>query len=205
MRLILASASPRREALLRQVGLEFEVAPSYAEERVPEGLPPRELAERLAMEKARLVAAQRTQGLVIGADTVVVLDGQILGKPTGPEDAREMLRRLSGRKHQVTTGIAVVDAATGESRGDSVTTTVAFAPLSEQTIARYVSTGEPLDKAGAYAIQGHGALLIEGISGCYYNVVGLPLRRLAELLGEFGYDAFEEATRHRSAGARRNR
>ena len=203
MRLILASASPRREALLRQIGLRFEVAPSRAEERVPEGLPPRDLVERLAMEKARLVAAGRTRGLVIGADTVVVLDGRILGKPAGPDDAREMLRRLSGREHQVTTGIAVVDAATGESRRDSVTTTVTFAPLSEETIARYVSTGEPLDKAGAYAIQGYGALLIEGISGCYYNVVGLPLRRLAELLCELGYDAFEEATRRRAARARR--
>ena len=101
-----------------------------------------------------------------------------------------MLRLLSGREHQVTTGIAVVDAAGGRFRGDSVTTLVRFAPLDEEIIDRYVTTGEPLDKAGGYGIQGFGALLIEGLTGCYYNVVGLPIRRLAELLGEFGYDAF---------------
>jgi len=101
-----------------------------------------------------------------------------------------MLRQLSGRDHQITTGIAVVDAAVGRFRGDSVTTLVRFAPLDEEIIDRYVTTGEPLDKAGGYGIQGFGALLIEGLTGCYYNVVGLPIRRLAELLGEFGYDAF---------------
>ncbi len=107
-----------------------------------------------------------------------------------------MLRQLSGREHEVTTGIALVDASTGSSRSDAVTTVVRFAPLSDLMIDRYVATGEPLDKAGAYAIQGFGALLIEGINGCYYNVVGLPLRRLAELLGEFGFDAFMMGTRH---------
>lgn len=189
-RLILASQSPRREALLGQIGLDFEVAPSDLEERLPEGMPPAEVAEKLALDKAQAIASQRTEGLVIGADTVVVVDGKILGKPAGPEEAREMLRLLSGREHQVTTGIAVVDAASGRSRCDSVTTTVRFAPLGEEIIDRYVGTGEPLDKAGAYGIQGYGALLIEEIRGCYFNVVGLPLRRLAELLGEFGYDAF---------------
>ncbi len=190
-RLILASQSPRREALLRQVGLAFEVVPSEAEERLLQGVPPEVAAETLAVGKALQVASQRTEGLVIGADTVVVVDGQALGKPAGADDARAMLRLLSGREHQVITGVAVVDAATGRVRSDRVTTIVRFAPLSERVISRYVATGEPLDKAGAYAIQGYGALLIEGVHGCYYNVVGLPLRRLAELLGEFGYDAFE--------------
>jgi septum formation protein len=188
--LILASQSPRREALLRQVGLDFEIVPSDLEELPLEGEPPAAAAEALALEKAQQVASQRTEGLVIGADTVVVVDGQILGKPRDPEDAKAMLRLLSGREHQVITGIAVVDAATGRARSDGVATSVMFAPLSDEIIARYVATGEPLDKAGAYAIQGFGALLIEGLRGCYYNVVGLPIRRLAELLGEFGYDAF---------------
>ncbi len=189
-RLILASQSPRREALLRQVGLDFEVVPSDLEEELPAGMPPAEVAALLALDKARAVASERTEGLVIGADTVVVVDGRILGKPAGPEEARGMLRLLGGREHQVTTGIAVVDAASGRSRSGSVTTAVRFAPLGEEIIDRYVATGEPLDKAGAYGIQGFGALLIAGIEGDYNNVVGLPLRRLAELLGEFGYDAF---------------
>jgi septum formation protein len=190
-RLILASGSPRREALMRQVGLRFEVEPSDADESLPEGVPAAESAEQLALKKARQVAAGRTEGLIIGADTVVVVDGRILGKPSGPEEASAMIRRLSGREHQVITGIAVVDAATAESRSDSVSTDVCFALLSDEIIERYVATGEPLDKAGGYGIQGYAALLVEAIRGDYNNVVGLPVRRLAELLGEFGYDAFE--------------
>ncbi|HEX2924367.1 MAG TPA: Maf family protein [Chloroflexota bacterium] len=189
--LILASGSPRREALMRQVGLQFEVEPSDAEESLPEGMTAEESARQLALKKARQVAARRIEGLVIGADTVVVVDGQILGKPSGPDEARDMLRRLSGREHQVITGIAVVDAATADSRSDSVSTDVRFAPLSQEVIDRYVATGEPLDKAGGYGIQGFAALLVESIRGDYNNVVGLPIRRLAELLGEFGYDAFK--------------
>lgn len=177
--------------LLRQIGLRFDVVPSGADEPVPDGARPADVAERLAVAKARAVAAGREAGLVIGADTVVVLDGLILGKPSGPEEAAGMLRTLSGRRHEVITGIAVVDASTGRTRSDAVVTEVTFAPLSEELIERYVATSEPLDKAGAYGIQGFGALLIEGIEGCYFNVVGLPLRRLAELLSAFGFDAFE--------------
>lgn len=195
MELILASGSPRREMLLRQIGLNFEVEPSGADETIPGGAPPDELAEKLAVDKAKLVASQRSSGLVIGADTVVVLDGRPLGKPEDGAGAAEMLRALSGREHQVITGIAVVDAASGQVLSDAVVTAVRFAPLSEAVIARYVATGEPMDKAGAYGIQGFGALLIEGIDGCYFNVVGLPLRRLAELLAEFGYDAFAMPTK----------
>lgn len=176
---------------MRQVGLQFEVEPSDAEESLPEGMTAEESARQLALKKARQVAARRIEGLVIGADTVVVVDGQILGKPSGPDEARDMIRRLSGREHQVITGIAVVDAATADSRSDSVSTDVRFAPLSQEVIDRYVATGEPLDKAGGYGIQGFAALLVESIRGDYNNVVGLPIRRLAELLGEFGYDAFK--------------
>ena len=190
MELILASESPRREMLLRQIGLKFQVEASGADENVPEGWSARELAEKLAVDKARLVASHRDSGLVIGADTVVVLDGRSLGKPADGAEAAEMLRALSGREHQVITGIAVVNASNGQTRSDAVVTGVKFAPLSEDVIGRYVATGEPMDKAGGYGIQGFGALLIERIDGCYFNVVGLPLRRLAELLAEFGYDAF---------------
>lgn len=187
MELVLASASPRREMLLRQIGLDFEIEPSGVEEPLPEGIPAEVLSERLAMEKAKLVASQRSSGLVIGADTIVVLDGTVLGKPASVREAEDMLRQLSGREHQVITGVAVVDATTGRSRSDHVSTAVRFANLDDRTIARYVASGEPVDKAGAYAIQGLGALLVESISGCYSNVVGLPLRRLVELLREFGY------------------
>jgi len=175
---------------MRQMGLEFEVEPSDADESPPDGASAAVAAERLALGKARRVASRRAEGLVIGADTVVVIDGRVLGKPSGPEEAKAMLRQLSGREHQVITGIAVVDAATAVSRSDSISTGVRFVPLAQQLIDRYVATGEPLDKAGGYGIQGYGALLVEGIQGDYNNVVGLPVRRLAELLGEFGYDAF---------------
>lgn len=127
---------------------------------------------------------------MVGADTVVVLDDLILGKPSGPEEAARMLRTLSGLRHQVITGVAVVDATDGRTGSDAEVTEVKFAHLDDELISRYVATGEPLDKAGAYGIQGFGALLIECIDGCYFNVVGLPLRCLAQLLGEFGYDAF---------------
>lgn len=176
--------------LLRQIGLEFEVVPSGVDESPPDGTTPRQVAEALALAKARHVASGRATGLVIGADTIVVLGDLILGKPSGPEDAARMLRTLGGRVHQVITGIAVVDAAGGRTLSDAVVTDVKFAHLNEETIRRYVGTGEPLDKAGAYAIQGCGSLLIERIDGDYFNVVGLPLRRLAEILGEFGFDAF---------------
>ncbi len=192
---------------MRQVGLQFEVEPSDADESLPMGTAAAQSARLLALKKAQQVAAGRSEGLVIGADTVVVVDGEVLGKPSGPDEAREMIRRLSGREHQVITGIAVVDAATADSRSDSVSTDVRFAPLSDQVIDRYVATGEPMDKAGGYGIQGYAALLVESIRGDYNNVVGLPVRRLAELLGEFGYDAFKMGTQGNSeelGGTRRN-
>jgi septum formation protein len=189
--IILASQSPRRLQLLADLGLEFKVQSMNVAEDFPDHLGMNEVPVYLAELKATAFLPQlKDNQLVITADTIVWLDGHVLNKPSDYQDAYRMLSDLSGKKHQVITGVAVVDAATASSRSDSVRTDVRFVPLTEQMIDRYVATGEPLDKAGAYGIQGHGALLVEGIRGDYNNVVGLPVRRLAELLGEFGYDAF---------------
>jgi septum formation protein len=141
---------------------------------------------RLALQKARAVAARRGAGIVLGADTVVVVDGQALGKPSSSSDAAAMLRRLRGRVHEVTTGLAVVDAATGREAVRTVTSRVAMRPYSDAEIDAYVATGEPLDKAGAYAIQGAGGTLVAGLEGSRTNVVGLPLSATAALLELFG-------------------
>jgi septum formation protein len=141
---------------------------------------------RLALQKARAVAARRGAGIVLGADTVVVVDGQALGKPSSSSDAAAMLRRLRGRVHEVTTGVAVVDAATGREAVRTVTSRVAMRPYSDAEIDAYVATGEPLDKAGAYAIQGAGGTLVAGLEGSRTNVVGLPLSATAALLELFG-------------------
>ena len=188
-RLILASSSPRRRELLALLELPYEVVPSRYEEPVdPEGRDPAEWALHLAREKAREVADRHPGAVVIGADTVVALEDRVYGKPADAEDARRMLRELSGRAHRVFTGVAVADGRTAPAtlRGFSTGTEVRFRSLQEAEIAAYVATGEPMDKAGAYAIQGHGALLIEGIHGDYPNVVGLPLTPLALLLRELG-------------------
>ncbi|MBC7347550.1 MAG: septum formation inhibitor Maf [Clostridia bacterium] len=178
----LASASPRRRALLRQVGLPFTTVPSRVREEGWPGGTPADGVRFLALAKAREVASRVLYGLVIGADTVVVLGDEVLGKPSGPTEAHEMLARLSGATHRVLTGLAVVEAASGESLVAHEETAVTFRRLSEAEIASYVASGEPLDKAGAYGVQGLGAVLVERIEGCYYNVVGLPLARLAEML-----------------------
>ncbi|MBC7105532.1 MAG: septum formation inhibitor Maf [Firmicutes bacterium] len=184
--IVLASASPRRRALLRQLGLPFRVVPSRVREEVPAGLAPGARVERLAELKARDVAARVRRGLVIGADTVVVVDGRVLGKPADPADAEVMLALLQGRWHEVYTGVAVAAAGGERALVAHERTCVAFKPLDPERIRRYVGTGEPLDKAGAYAIQGRAAAFVAGIRGCYSNVVGLPLGRLADLLEEFG-------------------
>ncbi|BAU47185.1 septum formation protein Maf [Sulfurifustis variabilis] len=185
----LASASPRRRELLAQAGLAFEVVPSNIVELAREGEPPAEYVQRVALDKARFVAkVVRERGLparpVLGADTEVVLDGAVLGKPRDRADGIAMLRRLSGRAHSVLTGIALVHqdgeyGALSESR-------VTFARLTDDEIARYWETGEPADKAGGYAIQGRGAVFISRIEGSYSGVVGLPLHELAELLKRAG-------------------
>lgn len=180
---VLASGSPRRRELLGQMGIEdFEVLPAQGEETAPEGLAPDALVARLALQKAREVAALRPEATVIGADTVVALDGRVLGKPSDEEEAREMLSALSGRCHQVYTGMAVLSG--GQAFTHVECTQVEFRPLTEEEIAAYVATGESMDKAGAYGIQGRACVFIRGIQGDYYNVVGLPVCALHELLAQ---------------------
>jgi septum formation protein len=180
--IVLASASPRRRELLELLGLAFEVAPGDVDETWRNGEAPAAHAERLAREKAS--AAVRDGAAVVGADTIVVVGADILGKPLDAAQAAAMLRRLSGREHEVFTGVAVAYAgavAAGVGR-----TTVRFRPLDEATIAEYVATGEPMDKAGAYGIQGFGAVLVEGIEGDYFTVMGLGLGLFVDLLGRVG-------------------
>jgi septum formation protein len=184
--LILASASPRRLELLGQLGLPFEVVVSGAEETLAPGVDASGQAMMLAERKARAVAETLDEGLVLGADTIVVLDDTLLGKPADDDEAAEFLRRLGGRTHQVITGLALVDASNDSCARRSVSTDVRMRTFGEPEIASYVATGEPRDKAGAYAIQGHGAALIFGIEGCYNNVVGLPLCEVSTLLREAG-------------------
>lgn len=181
MALILASASPRRQELLRQAGCEFTVIVSDVVEDNEAAMPPAELAVAQARAKALDVAARvLPEDVVIGADTVVVLEDCVFGKPRDEADARRMLAALSGRVHEVITGVAA--ARRGEVLTAHAVTKVRFRRLSPAAIERYLATGEPMDKAGAYAIQGLGALLVDGIAGCYANVVGLPLTTLDRLL-----------------------
>ncbi|MDI3280936.1 MAG: nucleoside triphosphate pyrophosphatase [Bacillota bacterium] len=193
-RIVLASSSPRRRELLRLLGLDFEVVPGGEVEYPYRGGDPAAYAQDLALRKARSVAESVGEGLVIGADTIVLLDGRVLGKPKDEREAEEMLTLLSGRKHQVITGVAVVEAPSGRSSLRAVKTEVAFRPLRREEIQAYIATGEPLDKAGAYGIQGYGAVLVERVEGCYFNVVGLPLATLAEMLRDFGVDVLREVT-----------
>ena len=185
-RLILASGSPRRRDLLGDLGIPFEIAVSDVPETLAPDLEPEAQSMALAERKARAVASGLAAGIVLGADTVVVRDGRLLGKPRDDADAIEMLRLLSGRDHQVVTGIAVTDVARGSVNSSAVSTVVRFRSLTEAEIAAYVATGEPRDKAGAYAIQGLGVDLVEDLRGCFSNVVGLPLCETARLLHEAG-------------------
>lgn len=186
--IVLASASPRRKDLLQSLGLAFQIEPAEVDEHW-EGKPdPRVFAETLARRKAKFVAARHHRGLVIGADTLVYIDDEILTKPSDQSEARAMLHRLSGRTHTVVTGLAVVEPESGRTVSCFEETSVSFRVLSAKEIQRYVATGEPMDKAGAYGIQGMGALLVARIEGCYPNVVGLPLVRLARLFSDFGVE-----------------
>lgn len=190
MKLILASASPRRAEILKNAGFDFEVIPAH----VDESRAPREDAssyvQRLAEAKARAVANQlssnRTQAgcVIVAGDTIVVIDGDILGKPNSSEEARAMLRRLSGRWHEVFTGLAVLPANREEARVAMEKTRVEFARISDNEVEEYIRTGEPFDKAGAYAIQGRAGKFILRVEGCYFNVMGLPLARLYAILRE---------------------
>lgn len=193
MNLVLASASPRRKQLLEQLGLSFEIFPSVVDETPDPSLEPADLARGLAEAKAsqvarRLAGGPKDQALVIGADTIVIIDGEVLGKPADADDARRMISRLAGRTHRVITGVALCRPFTGETMVEHEETLVWIRPLEPHQIASYVATGEPMDKAGAYAIQGLGSALVYRIEGCYYNVVGLPVPRLVTMLQRFGID-----------------
>lgn len=184
MRIILASGSPRRRALLRDLGLSFEVYKPDADESHSPDENPESLCARLSRLKAEAGARKFPDCLVIAADTIVVIDGKILGKPSDREDAVKMLTALQGREHEVLTGLSV--CMNGRVLTHTEHTRVKFRPLSEAEIRAYVSTGECDDKAGAYAVQGKGSLLVEGLQGDYFNVVGLPVCRLGIMLREFG-------------------
>lgn len=191
MDLILASASPRRRELLEQIGVQFTIAVSDVDEIIDAGAPPEQQVQSLALQKAQAVATTRKDGLVLGADTVVVNDGVLLGKPHSEAEAKEMLAGLSGKWHQVMTAVALVDAGEAQHTWTSVEiTNVKFRELTEDDIAAYVATGESMDKAGAYGIQGYGALLVERIEGCYNNVVGLPLQLVARGLRTWGMNLY---------------
>ncbi|MCA9483800.1 MAG: septum formation protein Maf [Nitrospina sp.] len=182
-RLILASQSPRRRDLLEEAGVPFDVLPADIEEVTDPGLSPADNVTALAAAKARRVAEDRPGRFVLGADTIVVLDNEILGKPRDREDARAMLSRLAGNTHHVITGFAIVTPE-GRVLTEAVTSSVTMKPVTAATIETYLDTGEPMDKAGAYAIQGQGNALIAGYEGSYHNIVGLPVEEvLTQLRG----------------------
>lgn len=181
---ILASQSPRRRELLTLIGIPHTVLPADLDERYRPGEQPAPHAERLAREKAAVVAGREPDALVIGSDTIVVVDGDVLGKPRDGAHAMEMLTRLSGRTHVVMTAVAV--QWRGEIRSSVESVKVTFHDLSRADIAAYIATGEPMDKAGAYGIQGYGATIVARVNGDYFAVMGLPLQRLVRLLAELG-------------------
>ncbi|MFO7618745.1 MAG: Maf family protein [Thermoplasmata archaeon] len=185
-RVILASGSPRRKELLARIVDDFEVVSSNIDECMKKDAMPTEVAIRNALEKARIVSSSNSDALVIGADTVVALDGTIIGKPDCPEKAMRILKSLSGRTHQVITGVAIVHAGRGIERTGSESTEVTFRDLSEEAIKGYVAAGTCLDKAGGYGIQDIGGEFVRSIAGDYDNAVGLPLKLISKIMGEMG-------------------
>lgn len=183
--MILASASPRRRELLGLITGNFKIIPAAGEENIPEGTAPEVAVRLLAEQKAEEIYSSNRGEVIIAADTIVAVGGEILGKPRDENHAAEMLKTLSGRRHSVFTGVCVI-FADGSREVFAEETAVEFYPLSEREIADYVATGEPMDKAGAYGIQGRGALLVKGIVGDYYNVMGLPVGRLNAVLKSYG-------------------
>lgn len=190
MKFILASDSPRRAEILRNAGFEFEILPADVDESVRPGESAADYVRRLAEEKARAAArklaarAGRDSSVIVAADTVVVVENEILGKPASPDDARAMLRQLSGRTHEVLTGLAVLSLPHAEVRVVVESTRVTFARMTDREIEEYIASSEPFDKAGAYAIQAGGGKFVARIEGCYFNVIGLPLARLYSILRE---------------------
>jgi septum formation protein len=184
-RIVLASQSPRRAELIGRLGLQPEIVPADLDERYLPGETPEVHAERLARDKALAIAASRPDALVVGSDTIVVIDGDVLGKPRDRDHAIEMLMRLSGREHEVCTGIAVAHGGQVESGLERVA--VRFSHLDRALCEAYVATGEPMDKAGAYGIQGFGSAIVEGIVGDYFAVMGLPVVRMLRLIERFGW------------------
>lgn len=184
--IILASASPRRKQLLEQIGLKFRCLPAEVDEKAIPGQLPEELVSELASKKAQAVAHYYQKGIVIAADTIVVADDIIMGKPIDREDAGQKLTMLSGREHQVMTGLCVINCENGSCAAEVEVTSVFFRSLSQTEINAYLHSKEWEDKAGGYGIQGLGALLVERIEGCYFNVVGLPLNRLNQMLCKQG-------------------
>lgn len=189
-RIILASASPRRKELMTSLQLEFEVLPSDTDESVPEDWSPEHIVKELALRKAVAVqhnyTAQVTDAVIVGSDTIVVLDERVFGKPQDDDEATAMLDALQGRSHYVYTGVACIDTLTGVTCAEYRRTLVHMKPLTPSKIQSYVLSGEPADKAGAYAIQGLGSTLIDKIEGCYFTVVGLPVSLLSDMLEQFG-------------------
>ena len=186
--IVLASSSPRRKEILEKIGLKFIIDPSEEEESLDYRSAPRKLAKSLSLEKARAAAVRHPSSIIIAADTFGVLGDKLLGKPADTQQARDMLKMMSGNKHTVITGFTVLDASSGRSITEAVETEVYFRKLGLDEIDAYIRSGEPMDKAGAYAIQGLGAILVEKIEGDYYNVVGLPLAALARVLKKFDID-----------------
>lgn len=191
-KIVLASKSPRRRELLSTFVSDFEIIADNSQEVIEPDITPEEAVKRLALQKAKNVAAKaEADAVVIAADTIVFIDGKILGKPADEEEASRMLHQLSGREHHVCTGIAVIDNQSGAEACNFERTVVYFKPLSEAEIEKYIKTGEPMDKAGAYGIQGIGSVFVEGIRGDYFNVVGFPMCALSKLLkNEFDIELF---------------
>jgi len=183
--LILASKSPRRRELMALLGHKFRCEVSGADESIIEGETPEEHVTRLSLLKARHIGETEKNAIIIGSDTIVVLDGRIFGKPSSEDEAVEMLSELRERTHTVYTGFALYDTDTGNSFAGFETTEVKMRNFSDSITREYVATGEPMDKAGAYGIQGYGAVLIEAVNGCYFNVMGFPLARVMEALYNF--------------------
>lgn len=193
-KIILASASPRRREILTNLGLDFDIIPADIEETIDPFLDPAELVKNLALQKAAHVAKQiGYPAIIIGSDTTVVIDNKILGKPANFNEAFDMLSTLSGRTHTVFTGICVIDTSENKIITDYEATEVTFKELSPEEIKDYISTGEPMDKAGSYGIQAIGSTLVVSVNGCYNNIVGLPVYKLSETLKEFGVDILKSS------------